>query len=144
MAVGDTAYYRYVVVVAAILFVVALLHVATKPGRAWASIRESEPAAIAAGVNITFYKLWAFALASFLTGVAGCLLAALDASRARSTSDADSLTLAATSLIGEIFSLWAPLIAGVFNQSCRSSSRPSDVDPDFLLVVFGAGCCRCC
>ena len=58
------------------MFLLALLHVATKPGRAWASIRESEPAALAAGVNITLYKMWAFALASFMTGVAGCLLAA--------------------------------------------------------------------
>ena len=52
------------------------MHFASKPGRAWAAIRESEPAALAAGVNITRYKLWAFALASFMTGVAGCLLAA--------------------------------------------------------------------
>ena len=58
------------------MFLLALVHVASKPGRAWASIRESEPAALAAGVNITVYKLWAFALASFMTGVAGCLLAA--------------------------------------------------------------------
>ena len=58
------------------MFIVALLHVAGKPGRAWAAIRESEPAALAAGVNISLYKLWAFALASFMTGVAGCLLAA--------------------------------------------------------------------
>ena len=76
MADGDTAYYRYTVVVCALMFLLALLHVARKPGRAWASIRESEPAALAAGVNITLYKLWAFALASFMTGVAGCLLAA--------------------------------------------------------------------
>ena len=76
VAIGDTAYYRYVVIVCALMFVLALLHVAGKPGRAWASIRESEPAALAAGVNITLYKLWAFALASFMTGVAGCLLAA--------------------------------------------------------------------
>ena len=65
-AVGDIAYYRYTVVVCAILFLLALLHVSGKPGRAWASIRESEPAALAAGVNITLYKLWAFALASFI------------------------------------------------------------------------------
>src|SRR5262249_50206511 len=39
--------------------------------RAWAAIRQSEPAALAAGINITAYKLWAFALASFITGVAG-------------------------------------------------------------------------
>ncbi len=76
MAVGDTAFYRYIVVVAALMFLLALVHVSAKPGRAWASIRESEPAALAAGVNITLYKMWAFALASFMTGVAGCLLAA--------------------------------------------------------------------
>ena len=70
-AAGDAAYYRYTVIVCALMFLLALLHVAGKPGRAWASIRESEPAALAAGVNITLYKLWAFALASFMTGVAG-------------------------------------------------------------------------
>src|SRR4051812_42063029 len=46
IAVGDTAYYRYAVVVAALMFLLVLLHVSGKPGRAWASIRESEPAAL--------------------------------------------------------------------------------------------------
>jgi branched-chain amino acid transport system permease protein len=62
IAVGDTAYYRYTVVVAALMFLLALVHVSGKPGRAWASIRESEPAALAAGVNITLYKMWALHL----------------------------------------------------------------------------------
>src|SRR5262245_22533579 len=117
MAEGLTAYYRYVVVVVALMFLLALVHVAGKPGRAWASIRESEPAAIAAGVNISFYKMWAFALASFMTGVAGCLLAAqVGVSRAINFQTQDSLTLAATSLLGGIFSIWGALIAGIFNQ----------------------------
>ena len=117
MADGDTAYYRYVVVVCALMFLLALVHVAGKPGRAWASIRESEPAALAAGVNITLYKLWAFALASFMTGVAGCLLAAqIGVPRAIKFQTQDSLTLAATALIGGIFSLWGAVVAGVFNQ----------------------------
>jgi branched-chain amino acid transport system permease protein len=141
MAVGDNAYYRYVVVVAAILFLLALVHVASKPGRAWASIRESEPAALAAGVNVTLYKLWAFALASFLTGVAGCLLAALNGvSRAINFQTQDSLTLAATALIGGIFSIWGALVAGVFNQLLPFLFQAQwDVNPNFLLVVFGAG-----
>jgi len=74
LAESDPAYFRYTVVVAALLFLLALWHIRSKPGRAWAAIRQSEPAALAAGVNITLYKLWAFALASFLTGVAGGLL----------------------------------------------------------------------
>jgi branched-chain amino acid transport system permease protein len=114
IAEGDTAYYRYVVVVAALIFLVALVHVRSKPGRAWAAIRESEPAALAAGVNVVFYKLWAFALASFMAGVAGALLAAqVGQPTAQSFQTQDSLTLLAVTLIGGIYSL------------CRSSSRCS-------------------
>jgi branched-chain amino acid transport system permease protein len=140
-AVGDEAYYRYVVIVCALMFLLVLVHVATKPGRAWASIRESEPAALAAGVNITLYKMWAFALASFLTGVAGCLLAAqVGVPRAINFQTQDSLTLAATALIGGIFSLWGALIAGAFNQLLPFLFGTQwGVDPNFLLVIFGAG-----
>jgi len=140
-AVADVAFYRYTVIVAAILFLLALVHVAAKPGRAWATIRESEPAALAAGVNITLYKLWAFALASFVTGVAGCLLAAqVGVPRAITFQTQDSLTLAATALIGGIFSLWGAVIAGIFNQLLPFLfSAQWNVSPNYLLIIFGAG-----
>jgi branched-chain amino acid transport system permease protein len=140
-ATGDVAYYRYTVIVCAILFLIALIHVASKPGRAWASIRESEPAALAAGVNITLYKLWAFALASFVTGVAGCLLAAqVGVPRAITFQTQDSLTLAATALIGGIFSVWGAILAGVFNQLLPFLFQAQwGVNPNFLLIIFGAG-----
>jgi branched-chain amino acid transport system permease protein len=140
-ATGDTSYYRYTVIIAAILFLLVLLHVSAKPGRAWASIRESEPAAIAAGVNITLYKLWAFALASFITGVAGCLLAAqVGVPRAITFQTQDSLTLAATALIGGIFSIWGAIIAGVFNQLLPFLFQAQwGVNSNFLLIIFGVG-----
>jgi branched-chain amino acid transport system permease protein len=140
-ATADVAYYRYTVIVAAILFVLALVHIAAKPGRAWATIRESEPAALAAGVNITFYKLWAFALASFVTGVAGCLLAAqVGVPRAITFQTQVSLTLAATALIGGIFSLWGAVVAGVFNQLLPFLFQAQwGLNPNFLLIIFGAG-----
>ena len=140
-AVGDVAYYRYTVIVCAILFLIALVHVAAKPGRAWATIRESEPAALAAGVNITLYKLWAFALASFVTGVAGCLLAAqVGVPRAITFQTQDSLTLAATALIGGIFSIWGAIIAGIFNQLLPFLFQAQwGLNPNFLLIIFGAG-----
>jgi branched-chain amino acid transport system permease protein len=141
IAEGDPAYYRYVVVVCALMFLLALIHVAAKPGRAWASIRESEPAALAAGVNITVYKMWAFALASFVTGVAGCLLAAqIGVPRAITFQTQDSLTLAATALIGGIFSLWGAVIAGAFNQLLPFLFQAQwGVNANFLLIIFGAG-----
>jgi branched-chain amino acid transport system permease protein len=141
IAGGDTAFYRYIVVVAAIVFLLALVHVATKPGRAWAAIRESEPAALAAGVNITLYKMWAFALASFMAGVAGCLLAAqVGTPRAITFQTQDSLTLAATALIGGIFSLWGAIVAGIFNQLLPFLFQAQwGVNQNFLLIIFGAG-----
>ncbi len=141
IAHSDTAYYRYVVIAIAIMFLLALVHVASKPGRAWASIRESEPAALSAGVNITLYKLWAFGLASFITGVAGCLLAAeIGVPRAITFQTQDSLTLAATALIGGIFSLWGAIIAGAFNQLLPFLFQAQwGVNANFLLTVFGAG-----
>ena len=140
-AVGDVAYYRYTVIVCAILFLIALIHVAAKPGRAWATIRESEPAALATGVNITLYKLWAFALASFVTGVAGYLLAAqVGVPRAITFQTQDSLTLAATALIGGIFSIWGAIIAGAFNQLLPLLFQAQwGLNPNFLLILFGIG-----
>jgi branched-chain amino acid transport system permease protein len=140
-AQSDVGYYRYVVVVAAIMFLLGLVHVAAKPGRAWASIRESEPAALAAGVNITLYKLWAFALASFMTGVAGCLLAAeIGVPRAITFQTQDSLTLAATAMIGGIFSIWGAIVAGIFNQLLPFLFQAQwGFNPNLLLILFGVG-----
>ncbi len=140
-----TSYYRYVVLVTTLMFVLVLVHVGSKPGRAWASIRESEPAALAAGVNITLYKLWAFALASFITGVAGCLLAAqVGVPRAINFTTQQSLTLAATALIGGIFSLWGAVLAGVFGELLPFLLSSGQlwgwvVSQNFLLIVFGVG-----
>jgi branched-chain amino acid transport system permease protein len=141
IAGGDTAYYRYAVVVAALMLLIALVHISGKPGRAWASIRESEPAALAAGVNITLYKLWAFALASFITGVAGCLLAAqVGVPRAITFQTQDSLTLAATALIGGIYSLWGAVVAGIFMQLLPFLFQAQwGLNANFLLIIFGAG-----
>jgi branched-chain amino acid transport system permease protein len=138
---SDTNFYRYTLIVVALVFLLALAHVAGKPGRAWAAIRESEPSALAAGVNITLYKMWAFALASFVTGIAGCLLAAeIGTPRATTFQTLDSLTLAATALIGGIFTLWGAVVAGVFNQLLPFLFQAQwNVNSTFLLVIFGAG-----
>ena len=137
---GDTAYYRYVVVVSALMFLLALIHLAAKPGRAWTSIRESEPAALAAGVNITLYKLWAFALASFMTGVAGGLLAS---SAGGLTTYAfptqDSITLIAVTLMGGVFSFWGPIVAALLLKLLPEILKNFGLPPDLLTILFGLG-----
>lgn len=141
MAMGDAAYYRYVIVVCALMFALALLHVSGKPGRAWAAIRQSEPAALAAGVNITVYKLWAFGLAAFMTGVVGCLLASHQGQPSvYGFPTQDSITLVATALIGGIFSLWGSIIAGIFIKLFPFLFQAQwGLNPNFLLIIFGVG-----
>ncbi len=46
---------------------------ASKVGRAWASIRGSEVAAAAVGIDVTFYKVLAFVVSAVTAGIAGAL-----------------------------------------------------------------------
>jgi branched-chain amino acid transport system permease protein len=141
IALNDTSYYRYTVIVCGLLFGLALLHVALKPGRAWAAIRESEPAALAAGVNITLYKLWAFALASFMVGVAGCLLAAQAGQpTAYNFPTQDSITLVAAAMIGGVFSFWGAIVAGLLLRLVPKVFQENwGFDVNLVLILFGVG-----
>jgi branched-chain amino acid transport system permease protein len=140
IAESDVAYFRYAVVVTAIMFLLALAHVGSKAGRAWAAIRQSEPAALAGGVHVTLYKLWAFALASFMTGIAGGLLAANEGKLyAEQFPTIDSITLLAVVLMGGIFSLWGAVAAGVLAKLLPALLDDWGVSPDFVIILFGVG-----
>jgi branched-chain amino acid transport system permease protein len=76
-----------------------------------------------------------------MAGVAGCLLAGqVGTPRAITFQTQDSLTLAATALIGGIYSLWGGIVAGIFNQLLPFLFQAQwGVNPNFLLIIFGAG-----
>jgi branched-chain amino acid transport system permease protein len=140
IAVTDTAYLRYAIVVGIILFLIALWHVRGRPGRAWAAIRQSEPAALAAGVNITLYKLWAFALASFLTGVAGGLLGpSVGKLYTFQFPTRDSIILLAVVLMGGIYSLWGAVVAGLLFKLLPSLLQDWGLSSDIATILFGVG-----
>jgi len=140
IAKGDVAYYRYTLVVAALMFLLALTQIAGKPGRAWATIRESEPAAMAAGVNITQYKLYAFAFAAFMTGVAGGLVGpSAGALVPLQFPTADSIVLLAVILMGGIYSLWGAVVAGVLIKLVPALLDSWGVSYFVLLFLFGVG-----
>jgi branched-chain amino acid transport system permease protein len=140
IATTDPAFFRYAVIVGALMFLLVLAHVRTRPGRAWAAIRQSESAALAAGINTTMYKLWAFALASFITGVAGGLLAGADRylySIAFQTQD--SITLLAVVLMGGAYSLWGGIVAGLLLKLLPALLNSWGVSADWLTILFGIG-----
>jgi branched-chain amino acid transport system permease protein len=140
IAEGESAYMRYCVVVAVVMFALALWHVRGKPGRAWVTIRQSEPAALAAGINISLYKMWAFALAAFMTGCAGALLAGESGTLYTTTfSTQDSIVLLAVVLMGGIYSLWGAVVAGALIKLLPALLDNWGLPPDLLTILFGLG-----
>jgi branched-chain amino acid transport system permease protein len=140
IAGSDPAYLRYTVVVAALMFLLVLLHIRTRPGRAWAAIRQSEPAALAAGINTTFYKLWAWALASFVTGVAGGLLGgSVHFLYSIDFPVQDSITLLAVVLMAGAYSLWGAVVAGLLLQLLPFLFNDWGVSSDWITILFGIG-----
>jgi branched-chain amino acid transport system permease protein len=141
----DDAYFRFVVVATLILFMLAWWALHRKPGRTWASVMQSEPAAITAGIDVTRYKLFAFALASFMAGCAGGLFAG----NVQSSIGVDqfsrqaALFLIAVVMMGGIQSLWGGLLAGIFAKVLLdvlvSYAPGHQFWNDFSLSIFGFG-----
>jgi branched-chain amino acid transport system permease protein len=140
IATADTAYYRYCIVVALIMFGVALAHVRTKPGRAWAAIRHSEATALSAGVNTVLYKLWAFALASFMAGIAGGLLAAAPGGiNINQFPVQNSVILLAVVLMGGVFNVFGAVIAALFLRLLPALLDYWGASTELLNILFGLG-----
>jgi branched-chain amino acid transport system permease protein len=144
-AESDAAYFRFSAIVAFLLFMLATWFLANKPGRAWASIQQSEPAALAAGIDVTRYKIIAFALAALMAGVAGGLFAG----SVQNSIGVDqfnrqaALFLIAAVLMGGIRSLWGALLAGflakVMLDILVSYMIGGQFWNDFSFSLFGFG-----
>jgi branched-subunit amino acid ABC-type transport system permease component len=140
IAPSDGAYFRYVVVVVAVGFAAVMLLQRTRAGRAWALIRRSEPVAVAMGVNIVAYKVVAFAVAGFLAGVSGALMAAnvgqLDG---RAFPASDSIMMFALTVIGGAFHWSGPIFAGLLLRAVPGLLTDWHIDGNIAIMVFGAG-----
>lgn len=71
----DIHFYYVIMIIAVIMVIGAVKLIKTRVGRAFIAIRDSDIAAEAMGVNLTYYKTLAFAVSAFYTGVAGGLFA---------------------------------------------------------------------
>jgi branched-chain amino acid transport system permease protein len=140
IAASDPAFFRYSMVVAILMFLLVLVHLRGRPGRAWAAIRQSESAALAGGINTTLYKLWAFALASFITGVAGGLVAGFyHYLNSLTFATSDSITLLAVVLMGGAYSMPGAIVAAFLLKFLQQLLNDWGVSPDWLTILFGIG-----
>jgi branched-chain amino acid transport system permease protein len=140
IALGETAYFRYCVVVAALMFLLAAWHLRGKPGRAWAALRQSQATAVAAGVNTTFHRLWAFALASFMAGIAGGLLAAARGGvNINNFPVQNSILLLAVVLMGGVYSVWGAVVAALLLRLLPTLLDDWGASGELLTILFGVG-----
>lgn len=136
---SDAAFLRYACIVAGLGMWLAFIHERGKPGRAWALIRRSEAAAMAAGVNVALFKMWAFALAGTLAGLAGGLLAgALQLLDAKTFAASESILLFALAVVGGVGHWIGAVIAGLLYRALPALLNDIGLDQDLALIIFGA------
>ncbi|MGB8815282.1 MAG: branched-chain amino acid ABC transporter permease [Paracoccaceae bacterium] len=140
LAQTPEAFLRYVIVMTTLGFLFIEAHRRTAPGRAWALIRRSEAAAMAAGINVTLYKTWAFGIAGLLAGASGALLAAslglLDDGTFRSS---ESIMIFALAVVGGARYWLGPIIAAFLFRVLPALLSSWGVNPNLAYVIFGVG-----
>lgn len=72
---GSTQFYYFGVVMVMLFLIAKSMIVNSRVGRAWIAIRENSVAANGMGINVTKYKVYAFAVSAFFTGFAGAMYA---------------------------------------------------------------------
>ena len=95
---------------------------------------------MAAGVNVTLYKTWAFGIAGLLAGASGALLAAslglLDDGTFRSP---ESILIFALAVVGGARYWLGPVIAALLYRVLPALLSTWGVNADLAYVIFGIG-----
>jgi branched-chain amino acid transport system permease protein len=140
IAGSDPAFFRYCVAALLLGYGVIALHKRSRVGRAWAMIRRSEACALAASVNIVAYKAWGFALAGFLAGVCGGLLASQVGELDHASFPAsESILLFAVTVIGGAYNWLGAIVAGLLMRAAPGLLNDFHIDGNVATIVFGAG-----
>jgi branched-chain amino acid transport system permease protein len=125
-----TGHWSYVTAwsIAGGMLVVAWLLLRGRLGRAWRAIRDSDIAAVSAGVNPTVYKTLAFAVSAAFAGVAGSLFVLLSG---LAQPDEFGLLLSVELLIGVavagLGSLWGILPGAFFVYYLRVGAQGTSI-----------------
>ena len=84
--------------------------------------------------------MWAFALASFITGVAGTLLGAESHQLYNyQFPTSQSIILFAVVLMGGVFTMWGALVAAFLYQIIPSAFTVWGISNDWATILFGVG-----
>ncbi len=130
-----TSFYYFGLVCAIIFLVAKQLMVHSKVGRAWIAIRENPHAANGMGINVTKYKVMAFAVSAFYTGFAGAMYAHLVKYIGPDTfTQKQSVMFVTMMLFGGTGSLVGPIVGAVLVLTITESLRAFE---QYQMLVYG-------
>lgn len=138
-ASSDVGYLIYTAVILICGLLLVHVHTNSKVGRSWAMIKRDERMAAAAGINIVFYKVWAFALSGFLSGVGGALIAgSVGQLDGRAFMASESILSFVLSIVGGVHSWLGALISGFLVRAAPSLLNYLGVNGFAAMIFFGA------
>lgn len=138
LAQGEVPYFLYCAVVALLGLLLVEAHRHSRPGRSWALIRKDPRLAAVSGVSILKYQAWAFALAGFLAGVGGALLAGtyrqLDAT---AFGASESIVLFAATILGGTTNWIGIVLGGILMRLVPLVLDEFSVSAALSTAIFG-------
>lgn len=138
IARSDEGYFRYAMFWLALGLALIEWQRASRPGRAWALIRKSEAAAIAAGVSVLRYKAWAFTFGGFLAGLAGGLIAGLNGQLDNTGFHASqSILVYALTVVGGAYHWIGAVFAGLLMRALPALLNDHGVDGNLSNAFYG-------
>jgi branched-chain amino acid transport system permease protein len=107
--------YYLALILGLLLFLFARAMLGGATGRAFRAIRDSETAAAASGISLTYYKTLAFGISAFYAGIAGSLFAVITAYVSPDSFDLPlSLALLVGMVVGGLGTLAGPVVGAAF------------------------------
>lgn len=136
---NDEQFY-YIILGVVILLTFLLLNITkSRIGRAFLAIRESERAASSVGINVSKYRMIAFMISAFYTGIAGSLYGHMIGYINISTFDITlSITFLVMIIIGGIASIPGSILGAAFVVLLPEALRDVPGAKEIQVFIYGA------
>lgn len=132
-----TDYYYFLLIFAVITIFITRSIENSNLGRSFKAVREDEIAAASSGINLTFTKVFSFALSAFFAGIAGSLYAAMSSYISPDSFSFDqSIVFFTMVLIGGSGTVLGPVIGAVLLTFVPELLR---FMKEYYMALFGIG-----
>lgn len=133
-------FYYFILLIGVVTWIVIFLHERARPGRAWRAIRDNELAALAVGVPVGVYRIWATALAAAVAAVGGVLFVALQGQvSVESFTPVQSLLIFTAAMTAGTRTVMGAVIAGFLLIVLPQLLTEAGVSASVVPLIFAVG-----